>query len=167
MLDDNPAIAAMPSPVANKLAQGIVSGPWALALSFDWAHQIVERFELSAIPKAPGWLMGAANVDGNILPVVDLSQYFSPEVATPSAHQQRLLVCGITPGGTDDAVALVFGGLPQQLRYASQELTFASSLPPKLREVCAGVAIDASGRNFLEINGERLLAALSDELSLL
>jgi hypothetical protein len=138
---------ALPAP-AQRLAQGIVCGPWALALSYDWARQIIENFELTAIPKSPSWLLGATNVEGNILPVVDLGMYFSPELGATSATQttQRLLVGGMTADGAEDAVAIAFHALPQ-------------------REVCDAVAVDASGNNFLEINSERLMAALSDELS--
>lgn len=151
-----------------KLAQGIISGSWALAFSFDWARQIVETFEVSAIPKSPTWLVGAANVDGTILPVIDLAVYFSPTTASlqVSPHQ-RLLVGGMTASGSEDAIALIFNGLPQQLRYEAQALTYAGALPQQLREVCDGVASDASGRNFLEINTDKLLAVLADELSLL
>jgi chemotaxis signal transduction protein len=151
-----------------KQAQGIVCGSWALAFSFDWARQIVEEFEISAIPKAPSWLVGSANIEGNIVPVVDLAAYFSPATADlQMASRQRLLVGGLTAAGSDDAIALVFNGLPQQLNYEPQELTYAGALPPKLREACDAVASDASGRNFLEINVDKLLAVLADELSLL
>ena len=151
-----------------KIAQGIVCGSWALAFSFDWARQIVEEFEISAIPKSPTWLLGAANIEGNIMPVIDLAVYFSPATAnlTVSPHQ-RLLVGGLTAAGADDAVALVFNGLPQQLNYEPQELTYGGALPATLREACAGVATDLSGRNFLEINIEKLMVVLADELSLL
>jgi chemotaxis signal transduction protein len=150
-----------------KIAQGIVCGSWALALSFDWARQIVEEFEISAIPKSPTWLLGAANVEGNIMPVIDLAMYFSPTTANLSVSpHQRILVGGLTAGSADDAVALIFNGLPQQLNYEPQELTYAGALPPKLREVCAGIACDLTGRNFLEINVEKLMAVLADELSL-
>ena len=151
-----------------KLAQGIICGSWALAFSFDWSRQIVDRFELSAIPKAPAWLAGAVNVEGNVLPVVDLAQYFSPELANfGQPTQQRLLVGGLTHTDAEDAVALVFSSLPMQLNYAHQELTYASALPLRLREVCDGIALDGNGRNFLEINPQRLIAILADELSLL
>ncbi len=151
-----------------KLAQGIVCGSWALALSFDWARQIVEEFEATAVPKSPTWLVGAANVEGNILPVVDLAIYFSPTTANLSVSpHQRLLVGGLNAAGSDDAIALIFNGLPQQLNYDAQPLTYAGALPPKLREVCDAVASDATGRNFLEINVDKLMAALADELSLL
>jgi chemotaxis signal transduction protein len=151
-----------------KLAQGIICGSWALAFSFDWSRQIVEDFEISSIPKSPAWLVGAANIEGSILPVVDLAVYFSPTTAnlTVSPHQ-RLLVGRLKMDDTDEAIALLFNGLPQQLNYQSQELTYAGALPAKLREVCGAVASDASGRNFLEIDVEKLMAVLADELSLL
>jgi chemotaxis signal transduction protein len=151
-----------------KIAQGIVCGSWALAFSFDWARQIVEEFEISAIPKSPTWLLGAANIEGNIMPVIDLAVYFSPTTANLSVSpNQRLLVGGLTAAGADDAVALLFNGLPQQLKYEAQELTYSGALPPKLREACGAVACDLSGRNFLEINMDKLMAVLADELSLL
>ncbi len=123
---------------------------------------------MTAIPKAPAWLLGAANVEGTILPVIDLAVYFSPATASlqVSPHQ-RLLVGGMTAAGADDALALIFNGLPQQLNYEPLELTYAGALPPKLREACDALATDPQGRNFLEINTDKLLAILADELSLL
>ncbi len=151
-----------------KIAQGIICGSWALALSFDWARQIVEEFEISAIPKSPTWLLGAANIEGNILPVIDLAVYFSPATANLTlSPSQRLLVGGLTAAGADEAVALIFNGLPQQLNYEAQELTYAGALPASLREACDAVASDQSGRNYLEINMDKLMAVLADELSLL
>ena len=152
-----------------KLAQGILCGAWALAFPFDWARQIVDTFELSPVPKSPGWLLGAANVDGNILPVIDLNAYLSNSMPT-SIRQQRLLIGGISGAlssadATGDAIAIAFEGLPQQLGYEKKELTYAGALPPRLRELCIGVGSNAAGHEFLEIDAERLLAALSDELA--
>ncbi|MBS7808663.1 chemotaxis protein CheW [Variovorax sp. PCZ-1] len=152
-----------------KLAQGILCGSWALAFPFDWARQIVDQFELSPVPKAPGWLLGAANVDGNILPVVDLQAYLNQSMPA-SARQQRLLIGGLSgtqssADTTGDAIAIAFEGLPQQLGYEQRALTYASALPPRLRELCTGVGSNSAGHEFLEIDAERLLAALSDELA--
>jgi chemotaxis signal transduction protein len=152
-----------------KLAQGILCGSWALAFPFDWARQIADDFDLSPIPKAPAWLLGAANVDGNILPVVDLSVYLG--ISTPStANKQRLLIGGnidhSASDSTGNAIAIAFEGLPQQLGYELRDLTYAGSLPPRLRELCVGVGSNSAGHEFLEIDDQRLLAALSDELAL-
>jgi chemotaxis signal transduction protein len=155
--------------LALKLAQGILCGSWALAFPFDWARQIVDAFELSPVPKAPVWLLGATNVDGNILPVVDLNAYLSNSQSVVM-RQQRLLIGGLsaiqgTADTTGDAIALAFEGLPQQLGYEPAELTYASALPPRLRELCTGVGKNAAGHEFLEIDANRLLAALSDDLA--
>jgi chemotaxis signal transduction protein len=152
-----------------KLAQGILCGSWALAFPFDWARQIVDTFELSPIPKAPPWLLGGANVDGNILPVVDLSIYLG--ISTSSGlRQQRLLIGGLSivqssADATGDAIAIAFEGLPQQLGYEPRELTYAGALPARLRELCVAVGSNAAGHEFLEIDAQRLLVALSDELA--
>jgi chemotaxis signal transduction protein len=152
-----------------KLAQGILCGAWALAFPFDWARQIVDEFELSPIPKAPEWLLGGVNVDGNILPVVDLARYLGTAPAQNIAHQQRLLIGGMTTAlssdSTGDAVALCFVGLPQQLSYEPSELSYAASLPLRLRELCGAVARNPAGQEFLEIDTQRLVTALSDELA--
>lgn len=153
-----------------KFAQGILCGSWALAFNFDWARQLVDQFDCSPIPKAPAWLMGAANVEGNILPVVDLYAYLHG--STPIARRSlRLLIGGLpqeasaTADSTGDAFALAFEGLPQQLHYAQQPLTYASALPLRLRELCTGVATNEAGQEFLEIDTRRLMLALTDELS--
>ena len=128
----------------------------------------MDHFELSAIPKAPSWLIGAVNIEGKVLPVVDLALYFSPEQASLSTpKQQRLLVGGLDKENSEDGVALVFGSLPIQLTYEPEALTYGGALPPKLREVCDSVAMDTTGRSFLEVNTDRLMAMLADELSLL
>jgi chemotaxis signal transduction protein len=153
-----------------KLAQGILCGSWALAFPFDWARQIADAFELSPIPKAPEWLLGSANIDGNILPVVDLARYLGSTPIQASARQQRLLIGGLSGSlsadTTGDAIALMFEGLPQQLSYEPRELTYAASLPQRLRELCSCVGKNPAGQEFLEIDAARLIAALSDELAL-
>lgn len=156
--------------IGQRLAQGIICGHWALAFSFDWSRHIAERFEVSAIPRSPHWLLGSANVDGSIVPVVDLALYFGTSAgaapSAPAAPQRRLLVGRLASQDADEALALAFTGLPQQLKYVTAPLTYAGALPARLREVCDGIARDASGRDFLEINTQTLKAILADELSL-
>jgi chemotaxis signal transduction protein len=151
-----------------RLAQGIVCGPWALAFSFDWARTIVEQYELVPVPKAPPWLAGAANVDGSIIPVVDLALYVNPEaLGAPVGAHRRLLVGGLNADGAEEAVAVIFSQLPQQLRYQRQDLGGVAGLPARLRDICAGSALDAGGQMFLEIDVDRLGEALAQELSAL
>jgi chemotaxis signal transduction protein len=156
-----------------RLAQGILCGAWALAFPFDWARQIVDDYQLAPVPKAPDWLLGAANVDGNIIPVVDLAKYLGTAsmvgASSGAQAQQRLLIGGVSAKSathdSSEAIALQFEGLPQQLSYEPKELTYASALPPRLRELCVGVASNSAGQEYLEIDAARLLASLSDALS--
>ena len=129
----------------------------------------MDRFELTPIPKAPAWLLGAANVDGNIVPVVDLTAYLNNDIPV-SNSQQRLLIGGLSihqsgADSTGDAIAIAFEGLPQQLRYEPSPLTYASSLPERLREICVGVGSNAARQEFLEIDAARLVDILSEGLA--
>ncbi len=146
-----------------QLSQGILWDPYGFALPYTWAHTIVEEFDLIAVPKAPVWLLGVTNVQGSILPVVDLSAYFSPN-HTPAQMptQQRLLVGGAAQGGeSGDMLTFAFHGLPMQLRYERQALGSADiEVPDLLREVCLGHTTDARGQKFYEIDPHQLTAAL-------
>ena len=149
------------------LAQGVQCGNYALAFSFDWARQIVDEFELVPIPRAPGWVLGAISVNGLIVPVIDVDCYFS-ESNTPSQLQrgQRLLLGGVQAEDADGALAVVFSQTPAQLEYDAQPLIDSAALPQRLQEVSKGIASAEHGKSFIEIDAQKLMAALSAELSI-
>jgi hypothetical protein len=128
MVDLNPACdegensGPVQSPVqlagdaVRQLAQGIACGKLNLAFTFNWARQIVDSFELVSIPRAPGWILGAVNVNGSIVPVVDLANYFFDSAQPAQAERgQRLLVGGIQAEDAEAALAVVFSLTPAQL----------------------------------------------------
>jgi chemotaxis signal transduction protein len=153
---------------AKLLAQGVQCGEFSLAFNFDWARQIVDQFELVPLPRAPDWVLGAVNVNGLIVPVVDLANYFSGS-ATPAQLQrgQRLLVGGVRAEDADNALAIVFSQTPAQLEYVARPLTGLETLPARLQEVCKCVAHDDQSRAFFEVDPKRLMDALSAELSVI
>ena len=154
--------------VGKQLAQGVQCGVLSLAFNFDWARQIVDQFELVPVPRAPSWVLGAVNVNGLIVPVVDLANYFSASgLPAQLARGQRLLVGGVQAEDTEAALALVFSLTPVQLEYTPQPLPELQSLPARLQEVCRGAASDDQGRLYIEIDPERLMDALSAELSVI
>ena len=79
-----------------QLAQGVMCGEMRLAFTFSWARQIVDDFDLVALPRAPGWVLGAVNINGAIVPVVDQTNYFTQSIQPaqslrgprPYQHQQ-------------------------------------------------------------------------------
>ena len=160
--------SAAVSAAVRKLAQGIQCGDFSLAFGFDWARQIVEQFELIPIPRAPSWVLGAVNVNGVIVPVVELSNYFSESpVPAQLLRGQRLLVGGIRDEDAEGALAVVFSLTPAQLDYETSPWSDLSVLPMRLQEVCAGSATDDQGRSYIEINPMKLMDALSAELSVI
>ena len=160
--------AESPAHVTKQLAQGVQCGTLSLAFGFDWARQIVDQFELVPVPRAPSWVLGAVNVNGLIVPVVDLANYFSgSETPAQLERGQRLLVGGVQAEDADAALALVFSLSPVQLEYTAQPLAELQALPARLQEVCRGGASDDQGRLFIEIDPERLMDALSAELSVI
>lgn len=171
MLDlqlDN-AQAAQPAGHSNKLlAQGVQCGKYALAFNFDWARQIVDEFDLVPIPRAPSWVLGAVNVNGLIVPVVDIGNYFS-EDNTPSQLQrgQRLLLGGVQAEDAEGALAIVFSQTPAQLEYDAQPPDPSAALPTRLQEVCKGMATTEQGKVFIEIDPQGLMDALAAELSVI
>ena len=162
------AQAQSPAHVVKQLAQGVQCGPFSLAFNFDWARQIVDQFELVPVPRAPGWVLGAVNVNGLIVPVVDLANYFS-SAGMPAQMErgQRLLVGGVQSEDAEGALALAFSLTPVQLEYTPQPLTDLQGLPTRLQEVCRGAASDDRGHHYIEIDPERLMATLSAELSVI
>jgi chemotaxis signal transduction protein len=119
-------------------AQGIQCGSLNVAFSFAWARSIVEDFSLTPIPNAPAWLLGAANIEGEIVPVFDLVLWVGAGASglpsnAPGAGRTRLLV----GGHGDKRAAIIFSGSARMVRYAagSQKRPAGPALPPRLNAV--------------------------------
>lgn len=163
-----------PTAHAQQLAQGIFCEPFFVALPYSWATSIVEEFELVAVPKAAPWLAGIANVAGVILPIIDLRLYFSPALLPKPLHKQHRLLIGGNLGGHlggdlgagDDALpmALLFEGLPKQIRSVRSRLSDVHAVPPELIRVCAGLLTDERGESFFELKPEVLTQTLLQAL---
>ena len=178
MLDSSTAGQAQPialgitptlyPPAATRLAQGIECGEFLLAFSFDWARQIVEQFELVPIPRAPSWVLGAVNVNGVIVTVVELANYFSnASVPAQLSRGQRLLIGGIQDEDAESALAIAFSQTPSQLSYVTSEQFARAELPLRLQEVCSGAATGEQGKMYIEIDPGKLMDALDAELSVI
>lgn len=127
--------------------QAITCGGWSLAINMQWADAIVDTFELVKIPRAPHWLIGAVNIDGSIVPVVDLSVYFVPKAAPMVIDRHhRILVGGKREdnaegaAGNDGVFAILFSGLPMQIQYTREAMDASHVIPERLRELSLGMA---------------------------
>lgn len=138
-------------------AHVVMCGRWSLAIGIRWINVLIDEFELVAIPGAAPWLVGAVNIEGAIVPVVDLAAYFEPALAPQSiTRHHRLMLGGRRENSNEDVVALLFSGLPTQVDYDRQPLDPSHELPERLRELCSGSAGDAT----FEIKTDELLTTL-------
>ena len=74
---------------------------------------------------------------------------------------------GIAAEDADDALAVIFSQTPTQLEYEAQPIAAPQALPVRLQEVCRQAATDDMARTYIEIDPEKLMDALSAELSVI
>ncbi len=171
MLDQQPSDDGFADPAGfgnKQLAQGLQCGEYWLAFGFDWARQIVEEFDLVPLPRAPSWVLGAVNINGLIVPVVDIDNYLSHNSSPAQLLRgQRLLLGGLQAEDAENALAIVFSHTPAQLEYEPQPLTDVMALPARLQGVCKGVVRTEMGKAYFEVDPKLLMDALAAELSVI
>jgi chemotaxis signal transduction protein len=151
--DAQPSVAPLDSV---ERAQAVRCGQYSLAVLHGWARALLESFELSAVPGAPAWLAGATNVEGEVVPVIDLQAWMAPgEFTDITSKNTRLLVGGLG----EDAVGLLFEGLPRIARVQRHTSTLTTD---KLAPFAIGTAEDDT--NTIAIDAPALLEALIAEL---
>lgn len=92
-------------------------GSHRLASGFDEVVEILPLPPISPVPGAQPWMLGVANVRGNLLPVVDLKQFLEGERTVLHESQRVLLVR--QPGGD---VAVLIDELFGQRSFTEQQL---------------------------------------------
>jgi chemotaxis signal transduction protein len=158
-LDEPAAPTALPAkPEQAERAQAVRCGDRWIAFPYGWARAAVEQAHLSAVPGAPAWLAGAANVEGRIVPVIDLLAWSTPgRFVDARAKDARLLV----GGDGDDTVAVLFQGLPRLVRVQREQHAIGQDrLTPYV------LGHDPDDVHTVTLDAPRLVDALIEELSL-
>ena len=135
-----------------------------LAIPYAWTRQIVDSFEIANAPNAPSWLLGATNIDGRVVPTLDLAEYagIAPTADDGSIRGSRRP--GLLVGGEGDAsAALAFAGLPSMRLGAPQERLLAQALlaqtAPSLSPYAVGFIGDAED-GWIGLDADQLLVHL-------
>jgi chemotaxis signal transduction protein len=157
-----------------ELFQAVRCGALAVAFPYRWATTIVEKFQLTPIPRAPAWLAGAVNIDGRVIAVVDLARYGAKgmravrsEDSVNSTQAKRLLIGGIHGEDDDARFGILFSGMPQQIGRSVQKLSVDLPRDANTATVTDGAIESPQGERFAVVNVERLYEQLSAELSTL
>lgn len=149
----------MSAELVTETAQAVRCGERWIAFASRWARSALDAPPLAAVPGAPAWLAGAANVDGRIVPVIDLLAWMSPGRLSDARAKDARLIVG---GDGDDSAAVLFHGLPRLVRLAREAP--AASGDDRLAPFVTGCdALDAAT---VAIDAPALIGALIDELSL-
>lgn len=157
MSTDLPETPGLQSPVLDR-AQAVRCGDRWFAFAYGWARSAVESFDLSVAPNAPAWLVGAVNVEGRILPVVDLLAWTEPGRWQDAQDRHARLLVG---GEGEAAVALLFQGLP---RLVAVLPAVAADPHERLAPLVRGRAVEDIA--IVALDGPALVNVLTEELAL-
>lgn len=98
-------------------------GQRRLASGFDEVVEILPMPQVTPVPGAQPWLLGVANIRGNLLPIVDLKQFLEGE-RTVLHESQRVLIVR-QPGGD---VAITIDELFGQRSFVEEQEMPAAEL---------------------------------------
>jgi purine-binding chemotaxis protein CheW len=143
------------------------SPAWLVAFSLDDSRyglpleaveRVVRIVEVTALPKAPDVVLGVVNVQGKVMPVVNLRARFRlPERSTVLSDQLVIARNAKRP------LALLVDGVGGVLEYSQQEAAAAEAIVPGT-DYIAGVVKRADGMILIQDLGR--LLSLDEERDL-
>ena len=149
-------------------AQGIRCGNLALALPYGWARMVVDEFSVTAVPRAPFWLLGASSINGTVTPVVDLQLFaLGPNAAQDSGarKKRRLLVGGIADGESNKTLAILFDDLPIQIDPSAEVMSAQDAGFAQFGQALTGQIVRQRETVYRMLAPETLYEVLTTQLS--
>jgi twitching motility protein PilI len=121
---------------------GFRIGSRRLAAGFDEVREILPLPQVTPVPGAQPWMLGVANVRGNLLPIVDLKQFLEGE-RTVLHESQRILLVRQTGGDVAVLIDELYG---QRSFVEEQELPSDDAVAGQLAEGRYGHFVDRTYR---------------------
>ena len=116
---------------ASQLRQGFRVGNLRLMIRYEEGSELLEMPDVYRLPNAPEWFIGMVNLHGVLTPVFDLSPYLGVEHDPQSKRMLLVLSQG---------AGVLIDGLPERLRWTSDERTEAGTAPrllaPHVQSAC-------------------------------
>lgn len=119
----------------------------------DTSSEVMDMLPVYELPNTPNWLLGLANVRGNLVPVFDLKRLLN--IDSDRSLKSMLLVIG----EADRAAGVIIDGLP-----LCPDLTHKLSQPPPLSTALRDYIRSAyikDGRPWLELDHHGFFRALA------
>jgi twitching motility protein PilI len=150
---------AEPAPIAIE-RMGFRVGEFGLLLPAQSAREVVIAPAASRMPNTAPWLLGLANVRGNLVPVVDTA------MALGTSSESNLPAYALIFGQGDSAIALLIDGLPRLLALNESERVVGDVATPDVLSGSVVAAYEHGGRVWLDIDRLHLLDRLSRSIAL-
>ncbi|MGR3177461.1 MAG: chemotaxis protein CheW, partial [Candidatus Anammoxibacter sp.] len=100
-------------------------------------EKVVRTVEITSLPKAPGIVLGVINVQGKIIPVLNIRKRFSlPERAI--GLNDQLIIAHTSKRD----VALFVDSVQNVLEYSQQNMTDAGSIQPDMEHIDGVLKLD-------------------------
>lgn len=127
--------------------QGFFVGNVGLMINYIDGSQLVEMPDVYQLPSAPNWFKGVANINGNIIPVFDLVEYFG--FSRTTLKKPMLLVLSHDANAT----GVIIDGLPNRLEWSGEQEVERNNAPDLLIEhIHTACMIDESLWFDLDVN---------------
>jgi len=96
----------------------------------DVSSEVLEQSSIHQIPLAPAWLLGACNVRGDIVPIIDLSKIIGNKKTELSSKPCRTLILG----SADNFFGILVDELPKPVQFKkNQQVSEYSNIPDVLK----------------------------------
>ncbi len=132
-----------------------------LLISNQMSSELVEDNQVYSIPLAPDWLLGACNLRGDAVPIVDLCQILNGEKTDVSLNKYNTLVLG----DGEKIVGVLLDSLPVVMQFKKEE---SSETYPKFPDLVKPFITEVYKRNNIHwacLDLEMLIASLSKNVT--
>ncbi len=137
--------------------QGFRVGSLNLMIRYEDGSELTELPQVHRLPNAPYWFAGMANLHGMLIPVFDLARHFGIERGAGAKPMLLVLAHGA------DAAGVIVDGLPQRLRFGSEQHADTATVPEVLDAFVQRAAL-IDDRLWFDLDVQALLGALEKSL---
>ncbi len=102
----------------------------------DATSEVLEDSYVHTIPLAPKWLVGACNVRGDILPIIDLNQILNKQKTELITKQNIILMIG----SAEKAIGILLSKLPKAIQFKKDEQATKFIKSPKILKPFISIA---------------------------
>jgi purine-binding chemotaxis protein CheW len=129
------------------------------ALTTAIAKEVLEARPFTPVPYAPPELLGAFNLRGEVIPLVNLDRFLAVEERPASRGDTLLLLChgDLTLAAVIDQVVVIKHVSPWEIRRAK--------LDPTMQNPFVRGLVGRDAEQSMVLDGERLLAGLVEQIA--